>query len=314
MGLVGLYWPASRIYLDYGFHNFYFAYRLILEMSKKIKKTHNLDISFIVVSFKNAAILDLCVKSILEEVSGSGKDKKIRGEVLIVDSMAGEKTRDVAKKYILDRKPVRYFPFRENSGFSRAVNKGIEKSRGKLLFILNSDIILTEKSLRPMMEYAQSHKKTGILGPKLLNFDGSPQPSAFHFYTPEIILYRRTFLGKTGFGRRKLKEFVINTSRVKSKPFSINGWLMGSALLLRRDNLEKIGPMDDRYFMYFEDVDWCRRFIDAGYEVVYFPKSALFHYHGKQSATRYFWDALFNRMTLIHIQSAVQYFMKFRGK
>ena len=89
---------------------------------------------------------------------------------------------------------------------------------------------------------------------------------------------------------------------------------MGSALLLRRDNLEKIGPMDDRYFMYFEDVDWCRRFIDAGYEVVYFPKSALFHYHGKQSATRHFWDALFNRMTLIHIQSAVQYFMKFRGK
>ncbi len=283
-------------------------------MSKKIKKTQSLDISFIVVSFKNAAILDLCVKSILEEISVLKESKKIRGEILVVDSMAGEKTRDVAKKYIMDGKPVRYFPFKENTGFSKAVNRGIEKSKGRLLFILNSDIILTEGSLWPMMEYMKLNKKTGILGPKLLNFDGSPQSSAFHFYTPEIILYRRTFLGKMKFGKKKLKDFIIDTSKAKKKPLSINGWLMGSALLLRRDNLDKIGPMDDRYFMYFEDVDWCRRFIDAGYEVIYFPQSALFHYHGKQSATRHFWDVLFNRMTLIHIESAIKYFWKFRTK
>lgn len=282
-------------------------------MINKTKKIGKFDISFIVVSFKNAAILNLCVKSILEELTILKKKSGIRGEILVVDSLAGEKTRDVAKKYMSENRPVRYFPFKENTGFSKAVNKGIEKSRGDLLFILNSDIILTEGSLWPMINYMRKNKKIGILGPKLLNFDGSPQPSAFHFYTPEIILYRRTFLGKLKFGKKKLKNFVIDTKKTKNCPLSINGWLMGSALLLRRDNLEKVGPMDDRYFMYFEDVDWCRRFIDAGYEIIYFPQSALFHYHGKQSATRHFWDALFNRMTLIHIQSAVKYFWKFRN-
>ncbi len=282
-------------------------------MINKTKKIGKFDISFIVVSFKNAAILNLCVKSILEELTILKKKSGIRGEILVVDSLAGEKTRDVAKKYMSENRPVRYFPFKENTGFSKAVNKGIEKSRGDLLFILNSDIILTEGSLWPMINYMRKNKKIGILGPKLLNFDGSPQPSAFHFYTPEIILYRRTFLGKLKFGKKKLKNFVIDTKKTKNCPLSINGWLMGSALLLRRDNLEKVGPMDDRYFMYFEDVDWCRRFIDAGYEIIYFPQSALFHYHGKQSATKHFWDALFNRMTLIHIQSAVKYFWKFRN-
>ena len=281
-------------------------------MIKRTEKIKKLDISFIVVSFQNSAILNLCLKSIIEELSDS--KNKLKGEILVVDSLAGEKTRDVAKKYILEGLPVKYFPFKENTGFSKSVNKGIKESRGKILFILNADIILTEGALRPMMDYLNQNKKIGILGPKLLNFDGTPQASAFHFYTPELILYRRTFLGKTPWGKKKLRDFIINTKRVKTKPMSVDGWLMGSALMLRRDNLEKVGTMDERYFMYFEDVDWCRRFIDAGFEVVYFPKSALFHYHGKQSATKHFWDALLNRMTLVHIESAIKYFWKFRIK
>ena len=82
--------------------------------------------------------------------------------------------------------------------------------------------------------------------------------------------------------------------------------------MVSRDNMEKIGLMDERYFMYFEDVDWSRRFREAGFEIVYFPKTTLFHYHGKQSTIRHFWEALFNKYTAIHITSAVKYFWKFR--
>jgi len=270
-------------------------------------------LSVVVVSFQNAPVLELCLDSILLEGKNIWKKQRVSLEVIVIDSMAGEKTRDVVKKFILDDHPVKYFPFKENSGFSRAVNKGIKESRGDYLLILNYDIILTEGALGKMLDFLRKDKKVGILGPKLLNFDGSPQPSAFHFYTPLIILYRRTILGRTKWGKKKLREFIIKVpDDNKEKPVSIDGWLMGSALMLRRDNLEKVGLMDERYFMYFEDVDWCRRFKQKGLKIVYFPSVSLFHYHGKQSATRHFWEALLNRMTIVHIESAIKYFWKFR--
>lgn len=272
---------------------------------------NKIDLSLIVTSYQNAAVLDLCLKSIVRETKTLEKKDSVKSEVIIVDSEAGEKTRDVAKKYILDNKFITYCPFSDNIGFPKLVNKGVKESRGDYILILNSDIILTEGSLGKMLDYLKSNSKIGILGPKLLNFDGSPQPSAFHFYTPLIILYRRTLLGKTPWGKKKLQKFVINLE-LKTEPTVINGWLMGSALMLRRKNLDKVGLMDERYFMYFEDVDWCRRFKENGFDIVYFPKTTLFHYHGKQSTTRHFWEALFNKFTVIHISSAIKYFWKFR--
>jgi len=270
-----------------------------------------INLSIIVTSYRNAAVLDLCLKSIMDETQRLYKAEKLRSEVIVVDGEAGEKTRDVVKKYLLDSEAVRYCPFSKNMGFPKMVNKGIGESRGAYILILNSDIILTEKSLANMLNYLKTHRKTGILGPKLLNFDGTPQPSAFHFYTPLIILYRRTLLGKTPWGKKKLAEHVIDLS-AETEPRPINGWLMGSALMVRRDNLERVGLMDERYFMYFEDVDWSRRFKESGFNIIYFPKVTLFHYHGKQSTTRHFWEALFNKYTAIHIISALKYFWKFR--
>lgn len=274
-----------------------------------------IDLSIIVTSYQNAAVLDLCLKSIVRETKILAKKKKVQSEIIVVDSEAGEKTRDVAKKYILaqEHESIIYCPFSDNIGFPKLVNKGVKESQGNYILILNSDIILTEGSLEKMLKYLKTYKKTGILGPKLLNFDGSPQASAFHFYTPLIILYRRTLLGKTPWGKKKLAEFVVNVEK-ETEPVNIDGWLMGSALMLRRKNLEQVGLMDERYFMYFEDVDWCRRFRDKGFNIVYFPKTTLFHYHGKQSATRHFWEVLFNKMTVIHISSAIKYFWKFRQK
>jgi len=280
--------------------------------SKKIRSRSNVDLSIIVTSYQNAAVLDLCLKSIIDETK-KWRGNGYKSEVIIVDGEAGEKTRDVAKKYILDNKSIVYCPFSENIGFPKLVNKGIEESRGRYILILNSDIILTGGSLKKMLRYLKENPKVGILGPKLLNFDGSPQDSAFHFYSPSIILYRRTFLGKTPWGKKKLQNFVINM-KSNTEPTAFDGWLMGSALMLRRDNLEKVGLMDERYFMYFEDVDWCRRFKEKGYKIVYFPKTTLFHYHGKQSATRHFWEVIFNKMTVVHITSAIKYFWKFRKK
>ena len=89
---------------------------------------------------------------------------------------------------------------------------------------------------------------------------------------------------------------------------------MGSALMVRKDNLEKVGPMDERYFMYFEDVDWCRRFLEAGYEITFVPTAKMFHYHAKVSASKSMFSVLVNKMTFVHLLSGFKYFLKFKGK
>ena len=88
-------------------------------------------------------------------------------------------------------------------------------------------------------------------------------------------------------------------------------WVMGSALLIRRELLDRIGPFDERFFMYFEDTDLCRRAWHAGASVTYTPAARLIHYHHRQSRTRYFWEALTNRLARVHIVSGFKYFIKY---
>jgi GT2 family glycosyltransferase len=153
----------------------------------------------------------------------------------------------------------------------------------------------------------------GMLGPKLLNFNGTLQDSCFRFYRPITIIYRRTFLGHFAFAKRHLDSFLMkdyNHMDIKEVD-----WLMGSAMMISRKALNDVGLMDSRYFMYFEDVDWCRRFWENGFKVVYYPIVSMHHYHGKGSAKGGVVNSLLSsRLTWIHILSGIKYFKKFMGK
>ena len=87
---------------------------------------------------------------------------------------------------------------------------------------------------------------------------------------------------------------------------------MGAALLVSRQATERVGLMDERFFMYFEDVDWARRFWENGYAVAYVPKSRMYHMHGKSSQRFGILDMLLNRMARVHIASGLKYFIKYR--
>jgi GT2 family glycosyltransferase len=127
------------------------------------------------------------------------------------------------------------------------------------------------------------------------------------------IIYRRTFLGKMGFAKKHLDWFLMKDYDHKS--IKEVDWLMGSALMVSRKAVEKVGLMDPHFFMYMEDVDWCRRFWENGYKVIYNPESKMFHYHGKGSAKGgVLRSVLSNKLTWIHISSAIKYFWKYRGK
>ncbi|MBU2025892.1 MAG: glycosyltransferase family 2 protein [Patescibacteria group bacterium] len=266
------------------------------------RQKNKIDVSIVIVSHKNASVLKLCLDALEKNIG-----REIKGEIIVVDSETQEEVRDLVLE---DYPKVRFIPFFRNVGFARALNKGIKSARGEMILALNPDIVVKRRAVEIMHRYMKKHAEAGIAGPMLLNFNGSYQASCFRFYTPATVIYRRTFLGES-VGKKALKSFVISPKG--EKPQRIKGWLMGSALMLRADNLAKVGLMDERYFMYFEDVDWCRRFFEAGYKIVYVPQAKMFHYHSKMSASKSIFSLFFNKMTFVHLLSGLKYFIKFKG-
>jgi len=143
-----------------------------------------------------------------------------------------------------------------------------------------------------------------------LNLANSIQESCLRFFGPLTILARRTFFGRTKWGKKLIDIFMMHDFN-HDYPREVD-WILGSAMLVKRSAFEKVGSLDNRFFMYFEDVDWCRRFWQAGFKIVYLPEAKFYHYHLRVSK-RFggVLDLLFNRYTRVHIASAIKYYLKY---
>ena len=259
-------------------------------------------LSIIVTHYKTPSLLKLCLKSLKDAT------QNLSAEILVLDSEAEEETEEMLAS---EWPEVRFFPFKKNTGYAKIVNVGLREAKGDYLIVLNADLLAEKDSLAKMIDYLSANPKVGLLGPQLLNFNGGIQESCFRFYHLLTVPLRRTFLGKTGWGKKELARFSMEDfDRQSIKEVD---WLLGAALMLRRQALKEVGPMDERYFLYFEDTDWCRRFWQKGWSVVYFPAAKMHHYHGRLSKkTNGLADLFFNKYTWIHISSAIKYFWKFR--
>jgi GT2 family glycosyltransferase len=264
------------------------------------------EVTIAINSYRSPDLLASCLRSIEEHLPGSG----IAYEVLVADSATEEPTRQVME----DFPEARFYPFKENVGFKSLVNTSIREARGTYVFLINSDIILKKDTVPLLLSYAKAHPEAGLIGPKQYGFNGAHQNSCFRFYRPETILYRRTVLGRLPFGRKHLAWFEMQNERDTKEPIPVE-WLMGSALFVSKAHAELVGPMDNRFFMYMEDVDWSRRFWEKGLRVIYYPEASVYHYHQKGSAKGGFFGSLFfNRLTRYHIASAFRYFWKYRNR
>lgn len=262
------------------------------------------ELSIIINSYKNPELLKLCIDSVKNNA------ENVDYEIIAADSATEEDTEMMMRE---DYPDIKFFPFKKNVGFQALIKKGIRESRGKYLLLLNGDILTAKKSIEKLLSFARNNADVGMAGPKLLDFNGELQYSCFRFYRPVTIVYRRTFLKRFKFARKHLDWFLMKDYGHK-KPKEVD-WLMGSALITSKAAIEKVGLMDPRFFMYMEDVDWCRRFWENGFKVIYFPGSVMHHYLGKGSDKGGFLRSLlFNKLTWIHIISAVKYFKKYWGK
>lgn len=239
-------------------------------------------------------------------------------EIIVTDSGTIKETRAMMASEFPE---ITFLTSERNIGFGRSVNRALARARGDFFFVSNADIVVPSKgSLEKILAYFAHEPRIGILGPRLLNPDGTHQHSCFRFYKPRTLFARRTVLGRTPWGKRELDRFLIReqTRALETAPVGATitpffvDWLMGSALFLRRAAYETVGPLDERYFMYMEDTDWCRSFWEAGWRVAYYPMVSFYHAHARASKKRSaFWDVLSNKYARIHLISAMRYFRKY---
>jgi GT2 family glycosyltransferase len=265
-----------------------------------------MELSIIITSYKNPELLRVCIDSIRKNLSLSNY------EIIVADSETEEKTELMMRN---DYPEIKFIPAKSNIGFAATVRNGYDQSRGDYILIMNGDIIIKKNSVEKLLEYIKNNPQAGIVGPQLLNFNETLQPSCYRFYTPMTIIYRRTFLGKFKFAKKHLDNFLMKD--FDHKATKEVDWLMGSVLMTKKEAVKKVGLMDSRYKLYFEDVDWCRRFWESGYKVLYYPVSKMYHYHGRHSARTkksLIKTLFFNRWAWMHIISAGKYFLKYAGK
>jgi len=260
-----------------------------------------MDLSVIIVNYKSIDKTRQCLAALnMADFTG------ISHEIIVVDNASGDNV-DALKIYF---PRVRIIKSPANSGMGEGNNLGIRNSFGDFLLILNPDTYLEKEAIQIMFRYMKNYPRAGIVGPKLLNPDGSLQNSCLRFpklYTP---ILRRTSLGK--FFKKHLDDFIM--ADFNHAEARVVDWMMGSALMVKRAMLEKIGPaFDKRFFMFFEDTDLCRRAKEAGYQAVYLPEALGTHDHSRASAQGRWYIAIFtNQLARAHIASWFKYFWKWR--
>ncbi|HEX2029446.1 MAG TPA: glycosyltransferase family 2 protein [Nitriliruptorales bacterium] len=210
---------------------------------------------------------------------------------------------------------VDYLPFERNVGFARLVNAGLRRAVGDPVLILNGDTVLEPHCVERLRQALDVDPSLALVGPTIVNPDGTLQHSAFRFHRPFTLLARRTKLGRTPAGMREIGRFRMDDVLTRPAPgerLVPADWVAGAAWMVRREAVEAVGPLDEGYFLYFEDVDWCRRFWEAGWRVAACRDATVTHLHGRASrAHGGLRDVFTNRYTRVHVRSAIRYFAKF---
>jgi hypothetical protein len=280
-----------------------------------------MDISIILLNYKSSGLLKQALKGII------CSQPQLDYEIVVVDNNSGDGSLEMAKglfspEYVrkleisLDRQislpPIKTIQSPINGGFSYGHNLAIKESSAKYILVLNPDIAIETGVLEKMMAYLEAHPDVGVIGPKLINPDGTIQYSCRRFPNSLIPLYRRTFVGKLPFAKKSVHNYLMSD-------FDHEGtievdWLFGACLLINRRALDQVGLFDQRFFMYFEDLDLCRRFWEKNFKVVFFAEIRLVHYHQRFSAEREGIRGIFKRGGRIHLFSGLKYFLKYFGK
>lgn len=271
-----------------------------------------IDISIIIVNYNTKDLLKQCINSIINNTYD------ISYEIIVVDNASSDDSLNMLKS---DFPNVTVIASKINGGFAYANNLGIKRCSGRYVFLLNSDTIILKDVIKKLVNFMDENETIGLTGPKLLNEDLSHQTSisafptlkreVYHIYKLKNILkipFVKSFFVKFAgkFGSKDVEQYMKNFQEIQ-EPEEVQV-LVGAALLIRRKVLEDIGLLDERYFMYYEEIDFCYHACKAGWSRVYCPFGEIIHLIGQSSK-------IINDITFYErYRSMILYFRKNHGK
>lgn len=225
--------------------------------------------------------------------------EKIGAEIIMIDNLSEDNSADFISQY----PQVKLLINQQRQGFSANNNYGMAMAKGQYILLLNPDTEVQPNALAILVDFMNQNPQVGLCGAQLLFPDGRVQPSPRRFPTLGSTIARRTPL------RALLKNSSLNKRHLMfdlnhNQPQAVD-WLLGACLMIRREVLETVGPLDEGFFLYVEDIDWAKRIHQAGWQVFYVPTAQIVHHHiavsDKRFLSRYMW---------LHFQSMLRYVRK----
>lgn len=241
-----------------------------------------MDLSIITVSYNVSTLLSACLSSVYQTLAQT----PLAAEVWVIDNASRDDSAAMVRR---DFPQAHLITNQENKGFAAATNQGLRQSQGRYLLLLNPDTQVLGDALQALVVFMEGHPTAGAAGTRLLHSDGSFQHSAFHFPTlPQIFLdffpLHHRLLDSPLNGRYSRRLYAAGD------PFPIDHPL-GAAMMVRRETMTQVGVLDERFFMYCEEIDWAMRIRRAGWEIFCVPQARIIHHVGR--STRQLRDQMF---------------------
>ena len=261
-----------------------------------------MQLSIIILNYKNKDLIRELLKNIAE------LKLAFDYEIFVVDNASYDGVEEICKS----DPQVKFIQNKTNNGFAAGNNLAIKRASGKYILMLNPDLAILSDAVNILYQYMETHPIVGLAGPRLINADKTIQYSCTQFPDWRLPFYRRTTLAETKAGEKWLDQYLMKDLD-HTKDHLVPA-LFGACLMIRRTALAQIDLLDERYFMYMEDIDWSRRFWENHWQVVYVGKAEVIHLHRRQSAAESILKTFFSKLSRQHILSFIKYFWKFRGK
>ncbi|MDZ7334274.1 MAG: glycosyltransferase family 2 protein [candidate division KSB1 bacterium] len=233
------------------------------------------DFSIVIVTFNNQYEIVSCIESLGHALAG------FRAEIFLIDNYSADETFHISKKLLSQFDERHHWSLicnETNIGFTKAVNQGLRQAQGDFVLLLNPDTELPADVFRPLVEILHADPQVGMVAPQLRNPDGSIQPSCRRFPRRRDVIYHALglhwlFKRSREFNSWKMGDFDHQSQREVDQP-------QGAFLLARRQAVDQVGLLDERFPMFFSDVDWCRRFIAHGWKILFVPSVQIVHHKG----------------------------------
>lgn len=261
-----------------------------------------MDLSIVVLNYKTKDLLKTCLHGIVDSPWSSDH------EIIVVDNDSRDGSFEMVRKHF---PTVRVIASHKNVGFAAGMNLALKQASGRYILTLNPDVSISGDAVAILRDYVEKHPRVGLAAPRVNYPDGTEQTSCYRFPNIWIPALRRTPLGHLAWGQNILERYSMHDlSQERDKPV---GWVLGACMLIRQAAIDEVGAFDERFFLYFEDVDLCRRLWQAGWEVHNVREAKIVHYHQRLSAEYSGLKSLLSYPTRVHILSAIKYFSKYLG-